>query len=231
MAPKGSFDLDAKLDLAWSQPRSTAARLLGEAERVFAESGFEGARTREIAAAAQVNIASLHFHWKDKSTLYEAVLRNFQRRSALFQDQFSKDMASRDAVPHERLQDWFGLGFATTQGRPWMSRIELRRFASSRPVAEFDDLPLWLARFRLGEEMLTANTSPDARAQLDVRLTSTALMYLFRMFLSDSDIQQELLGGSLYRDRDVQERVLRFLSFAVRRLLLVHAKDPASGDA
>ena len=64
------------LNKAREAPSSTKARILGAAEEVFAAKGFEGASTREIAAAAGVNISSLHYHWESKETLYFAVFEN-----------------------------------------------------------------------------------------------------------------------------------------------------------
>jgi hypothetical protein len=45
----------------------TKERILEIAERLFAPKGFEGARTRDIAAQAGMNISTLHFHWKSKT--------------------------------------------------------------------------------------------------------------------------------------------------------------------
>src|SRR5512140_3473418 len=64
------------LNKARQAPSSTKARILVTAEEVFAINGFAGASTREIAAKAQVNISSLHYHWESKETLYYAVFQN-----------------------------------------------------------------------------------------------------------------------------------------------------------
>jgi len=55
----------------------TAKRILDAAMEVFAEKGFRGATTREIAAKAGANIASLHYHFRDKESLYLKVLNRF----------------------------------------------------------------------------------------------------------------------------------------------------------
>src|SRR5215470_19521404 len=68
------------LQKAREAPASTKARILTAAEEVFAAKGFEGASTREIAAAAGVNISSLHYHWESKETLYFAVFENIYDR-------------------------------------------------------------------------------------------------------------------------------------------------------
>jgi AcrR family transcriptional regulator len=48
-------------------------RLLDAALQLFAEKGFAKTSTREIAQAAQVNIASIRYYFGDKAGLYRAV--------------------------------------------------------------------------------------------------------------------------------------------------------------
>ncbi len=52
------------------------ALILAAAERVFARSGFAGARTDDIAAQAGVNKALLYYYFKSKEALYDAVLED-----------------------------------------------------------------------------------------------------------------------------------------------------------
>lgn len=52
----------------------TRARILESANRLFAERGFAGTRTRAVAEAAGVNVASIAYHFKDKQGLYDAVV-------------------------------------------------------------------------------------------------------------------------------------------------------------
>ena len=57
------------------EPPSTRDAILDAAERCFAERGFAGVSTREIAAEAGLrNQASLYHHFTDKRALYEAAL-------------------------------------------------------------------------------------------------------------------------------------------------------------
>jgi AcrR family transcriptional regulator len=57
----------------------TRTLILDAAERIFGEHGFDGASMREIAQAAGVAQALLHYHFRNKETLYEAV---FERRAS-----------------------------------------------------------------------------------------------------------------------------------------------------
>src|SRR5437763_12601817 len=52
----------------------TRERILDSAERLFADHGFEGASIRAIVEAAKVNLAAVHYHFRSKETLLEAVL-------------------------------------------------------------------------------------------------------------------------------------------------------------
>lgn len=66
--------LPAKTDKRLTKGRLTRERLLAEALRLFAESGYAGVGIREVAAAAETNIASIAFHFSSKEGLYRAVI-------------------------------------------------------------------------------------------------------------------------------------------------------------
>jgi AcrR family transcriptional regulator len=53
-------------------------RLLDAAESLFAERGFYGVTTRQVADAAGVDVALIYYHFKNKSGLFDAV---FERRA------------------------------------------------------------------------------------------------------------------------------------------------------
>jgi len=54
--------------------QSSKQKILLAAEDEFAEQGFAGARTQEIAKKANVNKALIHYYYKDKSSLYQSVM-------------------------------------------------------------------------------------------------------------------------------------------------------------
>jgi len=62
-------------DVARDDEDGTRDRILRTAERLFAERGFNGVSVRELAAAAQVNIASIGYHFKSKEGLLSEVYR------------------------------------------------------------------------------------------------------------------------------------------------------------
>jgi AcrR family transcriptional regulator len=65
-----------------ADPELTRRKLLDGAIRLFAARGFHGVSTREIAAAARVNVATLSYYFASKQGLYEATVDEVYRRIA-----------------------------------------------------------------------------------------------------------------------------------------------------
>lgn len=62
---------------------STKNRLLDAAEKLFADKGFDEVSVRDLAAAADVNVAAVNYHFQGKENLYHEVIR---RRFSLQKD-------------------------------------------------------------------------------------------------------------------------------------------------
>ena len=54
----------------------TRERILDEAERLFAREGFAAVSVRQITNAAEVNLASVNYHFGNKHNLYLEVFRS-----------------------------------------------------------------------------------------------------------------------------------------------------------
>lgn len=74
-------------------------RILDEAMRLFAESGFDSVTVRDIAAAAEVSVGLINHHFGSKEGLREAVDRKFI-------EQFEEVLNTPpNAVPNMRMDD------------------------------------------------------------------------------------------------------------------------------
>ncbi|MFW5635586.1 MAG: TetR/AcrR family transcriptional regulator [Thermodesulfobacteriota bacterium] len=62
------------LEKARQDPESMKAKILCAARKLFGEYGFHGVTTRMIAREVGIDISTLHYHWGDKTDLYEAVI-------------------------------------------------------------------------------------------------------------------------------------------------------------
>src|SRR2546423_870853 len=69
------------LEKARNDPRGTPARILDAAEEVFAEQGFSGASTREMARRARLPFGAMHYHWGSKRQLFQAVCQRMIERT------------------------------------------------------------------------------------------------------------------------------------------------------
>jgi AcrR family transcriptional regulator len=72
-------------------------RLLDAAESLFAERGFYGVTTRQVADAAGVDVALIYYHFKNKSSLFDGV---FERRAGPLVSALSDSLRAYVASSH-----------------------------------------------------------------------------------------------------------------------------------
>jgi len=101
------------------RPEESKAAIVQAAVREFSREGAAGARTDAIARAAGVNKALLYYYFKDKETLYGAVLD--QVFGGLTQS-IQKALAS-DLAPREKLLAYVGAHFDYIASHPLYPRI------------------------------------------------------------------------------------------------------------
>src|SRR5881409_996774 len=113
-------DLSLKTRLgSRGQPQRTRAAILQAAMREFSQEGVAGARTDAIARAARVNKALLYYYFKDKESLYGAVLdRVFGGLVAAI-----GEVLSRDLPPKEKILTYASTHFDYIANHPLYPRI------------------------------------------------------------------------------------------------------------
>jgi TetR/AcrR family transcriptional regulator len=108
------------------QPAVTRAAILRAAAEEFAEHGIAGARTEAIAREARVNKALLYYYFKDKETLYGAVLDSaFSGLKATVFRVLDSDLPAR-----EKIMTYAGTYFdfiASNQVYPRLMQREMMR--------------------------------------------------------------------------------------------------------
>ncbi len=97
---------------------SNELRLLQAAETVFAERGFSGATTAEIAARARLPKANLHYYFRTKAELYRAVLANMLE---LWLDEL--DRFTPDREPAEAIAEYIEAKLHWSRTRPNASKV------------------------------------------------------------------------------------------------------------
>jgi len=97
---------------------SIEARILSAAESVFAETGFSGATTAEIAKRAGVPKANLHYYFKTKEDLYRQVLQQILELWLSTGDQIQSSVDPTQAISH-----YIAAKIELAQQRPLASRV------------------------------------------------------------------------------------------------------------
>jgi TetR/AcrR family transcriptional regulator len=123
---------------------SIEAKILAAAESVFAETGFSGATTAEIAKRAGVPKANLHYYFKTKEDLYRQVLQ-----AILELWLGTGDLIKPDSDPAEALSHYIQAKIELAQQRPLASRVFANEIIHGAPqISDFlqNELRSWVDR-------------------------------------------------------------------------------------
>ena len=111
------------------EPGTPAAAILAAARRLFAAGGFAGTSTRSIAAAADVNLAMIHYYFGNKEQLYRRVVENE------FADLFRiiREGIDADTPPGEFLARMPGFVLELHRRHPELMQLLLREMLEGAP--------------------------------------------------------------------------------------------------
>jgi AcrR family transcriptional regulator len=205
-------------------PASTKARILLAAEEVFADRGFEGASTREIAAKAGVNISSLHYHWGSKVRLYEAVLRNLYGQLIEISRDTSpvgpRSGSARNVPPAsiDRIFDCFA-------ANPNIPRLLLRRILEGGELGDAVEPDVFLCAWTRGFSGWMKQGVRRARA-VDAPVAVLTLHSALLLFTLDSRHYARALGGRI-TDPAIARRIRSYLGGLCARLVSADPKATA----
>lgn len=213
------FDMQAGLDRVAREPEGGAARILRAAEDLFAERGYDAVRTRDIARAAGVNVSTLHFHWRSKQTLYEAVGRNLDRIFLAFVARINKEAEEREVPVAEQMDRWVEWSTELMRAHPAIGPLTLHYLAGGGPpeTPEFHRHNVGI--LRIVERELVRRLPPEVAHRADPMLLVLLVFYGATVVFSAPRIQNELLGGSPFENEEVVERLKRFGRRLLHRML------------
>jgi len=89
-------------------PAETKEQILDVAERLFAEHGFAGTSLRSVVREAEVNLASVHYHFGSKEGLFRAVVAHIAQPIVSGQlDELSQRIQANDPPEVEAILEAF----------------------------------------------------------------------------------------------------------------------------
>ncbi len=208
------FDFKAALTRVAEMPEGTFAQILFSAEVLFAERGFSGVGIRDIADDVGINVSTLHFHWRSKAVLYEAVCRY---QTAMISKDLTSVFDGRPVTPEtldEAVQSMIRLLTHQTSIAPMvLQSVTDQEFPELAGLKKFDTALFENLAKRLGG---VAGKGSVAREFPD--LTFLTLYYALVLLFANGAPQQALLGGSLFDNGKLQARIGKFASRLVEQV-------------
>ena len=118
MHKKPSLKAKDGADLGGRIRQATMAHIVSTSERVFAQAGFSGASMVDLAAAAKLPKANLHYYFGNKEGLYRAVLSNIL---AIWIS--ATDEIKPENDPAMALAEYIRAKIALSKNRPYASKV------------------------------------------------------------------------------------------------------------
>ena len=161
---------------------------------MFAAKGFEGASTREIAAAAGVNISSLHYHWESKETLYFAVFENIYDRIVELVRVGDPGDARSGRPSRQVVDEAMGLLFDFFADNPNVPKLLVRRLLETTESTSEIERDILLPAWRRFASWTYDLSKVD---EIDAPIFMLTVQSVLLLFMLDSQQFGSLLGGSV----------------------------------
>ena len=200
------------------QPEESRAAILQAAAREFAEQGIAGARTDAIARAAKVNKALLYYYFKDKETLYGAVLDNAfgGMKTRVF------NVLESDLPPRQKILAYVGAYFDFIASSPIYPKLMQREMMRAREgrSQHIDRLintyfqPIYQ---RVGK-LLQEGIAEGEFRKVDAAHFIPSMVAIIVFYFSSAPVMRRIVGFNPLAPERVAERraaVLDFISAAL----------------
>jgi AcrR family transcriptional regulator len=178
------------------QGSESSERIIRAATQLFAARGFHGVSTREIAAAAGLNIATVHYHLGSKQALYRAVFeRIYQEELALLAGLIERvDPAVPRSRPRLRalLEQLSDALLDQALGHPATARLWIWRWLEQAEEISGSEAELAPPIFQLIEHLLErAKAQGTISAEVDLRLLIKGFTWLLYSYVMSGPLAEQ----------------------------------------
>ena len=194
----------------------TRAAILAAAGSVFAESGFAGARTESIAAAAGVNKALLFYYFKDLHGLYAAVLENQSRDF----HQEALALLTTSGSPRSILLRYVDLNFDRISKKRRFAPLHHQFFTTSHPAVSRLVRKYAVPRNLALKQLLERGIRDGEFREVDIRHTAISISALTVFYFSVAPVLKHFGHTHAYSDADLKcrkQQVLDFIRYGLFR--------------
>ena len=191
-------------------------RLLASATQLFGEQGIAATTMAQIAEAAGVTSAMVHYYFTNREKLLDAVVEERIARSIAFVWESVEGEVAQDA--HALVEEIVARLFEVTSRMPWLPPLWLREIVNEGGLLRermLRRLPVeQLQRFvaRIGE----AQRSGSVNAELEAPLLFMSILALIMLPLATSKIWQNARGFPIIERDALHRHVSALLRAALR---------------
>ncbi len=202
------------------QPVQSRAGILQAAVREFAREGVAGARTDAIARSAGVNKALLYYYFKDKESLYQAVLDEVFGgvRIAI------ENALAQPLPPRERLKAYVGAHFDYIASNALYARIVHAEFLrGSRDSSHLQRIAKEYFRpifSRVAELLVEGMRSGDFRPVNPMHFIPSMVSVIVFYFTTAAPVIKIMTGGDPMSAERIAERRAAVLDFITAALFV-----------
>ena len=210
------------------RPEESRAAILRAAAQEFAEHGIAGARTDAIARAARVNKALLYYYFKDKETLYGAVLDNAfsGMKTNIFQ------VLDSDLPPREKIMAYVGAYFdfiASNQIYPKLMQREMMRAREGDSVHINRLVKTYFQPiYRRVGELLHKGIAEGEFRKVDPAHFIPSMVAMIVFYFSSAPVMQRIVRFNPLTPERIAERRAAVLDFISAALFLARSRVASS---
>lgn len=211
----------------------SAERIVDAATVLFAERGFQGVTTRELARAAGLNVATIHHHVGTKRELYLKVLHRLHAQDRAMIDAFLAGLDPSTTDSPERLRDvllrLLDVLLERTREHPERLRLYVRRWLEPKDELTKTESELSLSLYRPVADLLSNARGEGAIAfQGDIMIFLRSFDWLIYGYFVGGPMRTDTLRG----DPMDSENLARFRSYLHDYLCrMLGLPDEPTGDA
>ncbi len=204
------------VDLRRQRGAKARAEILRAANRLFAQRGFEGAKTEAIAAAAGVNKALLYYHFQSKDALFRAVMEDHLEE---FHRQAVTVLSSPGPAP-DLLLRYLSMHFDFIAARPHYPPLLQRLMMTDADFASRLARKYFLPRARKFAALIRRGVREGSFRPVNSTQTAISLVGLIVFYFSVAPMVKRIahidpFGNSNLRKR--KREVLDFVRFGLFR--------------
>lgn len=193
---------------------ATRTALINAAAPLFAETGFEATRTRDIADKARANVSAINYHFGSKMGLYQAVIKNqADEMNASFPIETE---AVRDEAPTTRLH-WLIhnlLRRVLVQNDDSRLKICVREFVEPTEALDFLVKEIITQQFGIMKSVINAVLGHEASPEVLNRFTVSVVSQCFHYGMAEPLLTR--LGIHVpSTDADINELAEHIVSFSL----------------